>query len=63
MLFIGGLGLTADLISSCTELSSVEFLTVMGLVVFFGARAAIVFGCLFMLFSAVAVRFLNGRER
>ena len=63
MLFIGGLGLTAALISYCTELSSVEFLTVVGLVVFFGARAAIVFGGLSMLFSAVAILSLNGRER
>lgn len=63
MLFIGGLGLTAALISYCTELSSVEFLPVVGLVVFFGARAAIVFGGLPMLFSAVAILSLNGRER
>lgn len=34
-LFLGGLGLTAALISYCTELSSVEFLTVVGLVVLF----------------------------
>ena len=63
MLFIGGLGLTAALISYCTELSSVEFLPVVGLVVFFGARAAIVFGGLSVLFSAVAILSLNGRER
>lgn len=63
MLFIGGLGLTAALISYCTELSSVEFLTVVGLVVFFGVRAAIVLGGLFMLFSAVAILSHNGRER
>lgn len=62
-LFLGGLGLTAALISYCTELSSVEFLTVVGLVVCFGACAAIVLGGLSMLFSAVAILSLNGRER
>lgn len=63
MLFIGGLGFTAALISYCTELSSVEFLPVVGLAVFFGVRAAIVLGGLSMLFSAVAILSLNGRER
>lgn len=63
MLFLGGLGLMAALISYCTELSSVEFLTVVGLVVLFGARAAPVLGGIFMLFLAVAIRFFNGRER
>lgn len=54
----------AALISYCAEeLSSVEFLTVVGLVVLFGARAAPVLGGISMLFLAVAVRFLNGRER
>lgn len=62
-LFLGGLELTAALISYCTELSSVEFLTVVGLVVLFGACAAIVLGGLSMLFSAVAILSLNGRER
>lgn len=62
-LFLGGLGLAAALISYCTELSSVEFLTVVGLVVLFGACAAIVLGGLSMLFSAVAILSLNGRER
>ena len=61
--FLGGLGLTAALRSYCTELSSVEFLTVVGLVVLFGACAAIVLGGLSMLFSAVAILSLNGRER
>lgn len=63
VLFLGGLGLTAALISYCTELSSVEFLTVVGLVMLFGACAAIVLGGLSMLFSAVAILSLNGRER
>ena len=62
-LFLGGLGFTAALISYCTELSSVEFLTVVGLVVLFGACAAIVLGGLSMLFSAVAILSLTGRER
>lgn len=57
------LGLTAALISYCTELSSVEFLTVVGLVMLFGACTAIVLGGLSMLFSAVAILSLNGRER
>lgn len=57
------LGVDAALISYCTELSSVEFLTVVGLVVLFGACAAIVLGGLSMLFSAVAILSLNGRER
>ena len=62
-LFLGGLWLTAALISYCIELSSVEFLAVEGLVVFFGVRAAIVLGGLFMLFSAVAILSHIGRER
>ena len=62
-LFLGGLGLTAALISYCTELSSVEFLTVVGLVMLFGACTTIVLGGLSMLFSAVAILSLNGRER
>lgn len=63
VLFLGGLGLTAALILYCTELSSVEFLTVVGLVMLFGACTAIVLGGLSMLFSAVAILSLNGRER
>lgn len=63
MLFLGGLGLTAALISYCTELSSVEFLTVVGLVMLLGACTSIVLGGLYVLFSAGAILFFNGRER